>query len=1146
MKINLTNAFFFSRKKLIMNIMRTFIFLFCVTVFGFSPRNSLSQNAKIVIEADKIITVDEVFDIIIQQTNYNFIYQEDLFKNTPKVSLKKGIIKANDLLQMSLSKGNFDFKVTKDNTIVIKEASVELSSKLQQSIEIKGIVTNELGENVIGASVTLKGTKRSVQTDANGSFSIKIPDGGGILLISFIGSITQEVKVSKDSNLKIILVQDTAKLEDVVVVGYGKQKKGQVVGAVSTIKGEQMRFPTRNLTNNMAGQVAGLIAIQRSGEPGYDNSEFWIRGISTFAGGSKPLVLVDGIPRAINDIEPDEIDTFTVLKDAASTAVYGAEGANGVIIITSKRGKAQKPVISFRTEHSLSQPTRLPKFVGSADYLQLYNEALRNDGETPIYSDALISKYKNNEDPDLYPNTDWMATMLKKLTDNHRYTLNVRGGSEQSRYFVSGAYYGESGIFRDNPTNRYETNIGVKRFNLRSNIDMDISKTTLLSVDLSGQYLVNHYPGTGSSTIFRQMLITPPYVFPPVYSDGTISTFQSERDSNMRNPYNMLMNSGYAKEWRSSIQSTVRLEQKLDVITKGLYYRGLVSYDYNGDFSSRRTYDPSRYFATGRDANGQLIFSRTFSGTPDMGEPTEGSNATKKIYMESSLNYKRAFGSHSVEGMLLYMQKESQLNTEALAFRKQGIVGRVTYSFDKRYFIEGNFGYTGSETFAPGYRYGLFPAVGIGYQISNENFYPEELKDYLTTLRFRASVGRTGNDDTGGARFLYRPTFGLAAGGFSQGITSGGGSNGLGAGIIEGRFEAPYLGWEIEDKQNYGVNIGLFNNKVEIVADYFKSERTGILLQRRTIPGVAGLRSAPWENFGKVKNWGVDGSLNANQTIGDFKIGFRSTFTFARNKITEYDELPQPYPWMATTGTRVGENVLYIADRLYTNDDFIITANPNGTNKYVLKSGIPTPTLGGLIGPGDIKYQDLNGDGKIDAFDRKRGVGNPQNPEIVYGAGLNLEYKGFYVSAFFQGTAKTSVILGGNTPEGWYPFSWGVDQSNYRTFALDRWTEANPSQNVLMPRIHKSGQNSANNNVGSTWWLRDGSFLRLKNVEIGYTIPKFIVQQAHINTARIYMMGYNLTVWDKIKHWDPETGNSNGGLNYPLSRTFTFGLELTL
>lgn len=848
----------------------------------------------------------------------------------------------------------------------------------------------------------------------------------------------------------------------------------------------------------------------------------------------------------MNDIEADEIESFTVLKDAASTAVYGAEGANGVIIITSKRGKIQKPVITFRTEHSISTPTRLPKFVGSADYMKLYNEALKNDGETPVFSDELISKYKNNVDPDLYPNTDWLGAMLNKTTLNHRYTLNVRGGTESSRYFVSGAYFGESGIFKDDPSNRYETNIGVKRFNLRSNIDMDITKSTLLSVDLSGQYLLNNYPGTGTSTIFRQMMITPPHIFPPVYSDGTISTFESERDSNMRNPYNMLINSGYAKEWRSGIQSTLRLEQKLDFITKGLYYRGLLSYDYDGNFYSRRSYNPSRYFATGRDTDGSLIFSRTYLGSDDMGEPSEGSNAIKKVYLESSLNYKRKFDGHSVEGMLLTMQKETQYNNEALAYRKQGLVGRVTYSYDNRYFLEGNFGYTGSETFAPGYRYGLFPAVGVGYQISNEKFYPEGLKDYITTLRFRASVGRTGNDDTGGARFLYRPTFNFSAGGFSQGITSGGGSNYLGAGIVEGRFEAPYLGWEIEDKQNYGVNIGLFNGHVEIVADYFKSERKGILLQRNTIPGSAGLRSSPWENFGSVENHGIDGSLNANQTVGDFKLGFRSTFTFARNKITEFDELEQPHPWMAVTGTRVGDNALYIADGLYTNDDFDITTNSNGINSYALKSGIPTPTFGGMIGPGDIKYQDLNDDGKVDQFDRKRGVGNPQNPEIVYGFGLNVEYKGFYASAFFQGAAKTSVIFGGDTPEAWTPFAWGVDQSNYRTFALDRWTESNPSQNVLMPRIHKSGGNSANNNVASTWWLRDGSFLRLKNVEIGYNIPQGILNQVNIKSARIYMMGYNLTVWDKIKHWDPETGNANGGLNYPLPTTMTFGLELSL
>ncbi|WP_209282341.1 TonB-dependent receptor [Flavobacterium sp. XN-5] len=1117
-----------------LSVVLLFVACFQVSAAVFSQTVTLSS---------KSIPLKKVFEEINKQTGYDFFIKDALLKQVGNVSVNVKDATVSALLHQCLDNTNLKFYIS-NNTVTVNSKPVKISGSAVQQI-VTGKVVDETGFPLAGVTVGVKGSPIATVTKEDGTFTIEVPAKSSRLIISFIGMATQEVAVSSNP-ITVILKGSDEQLDDVVVVGYGKQKKEQIVGAVSTVKGQDLKFPTRNLTNNIAGQVSGLLAIQRSGEPGYDNSEFWIRGISTFAGGSQPLVLVDGVPRSINDIEPDEIETFSVLKDAASTAVYGAEGANGVIIITSKRGKAQKPVISFRTEHSVSQPTRLPKFVGSADYLQLYNEALKNDGESPIFSDELISNYRNEVDPDLYPNTDWMKTMLKNFTENHRYTLNVRGGTEASRYFVSGAYYNESGIFKDNPTNRYETNIGVKRFNLRSNIDMNITKSTLLSVDLSGQYLVNNYPGVGSSTIFRQMLITPAHVFPAVYSDGTIATFQQERDSNMRNPYNMLMNSGYSKEWRSNIQSSVRLEQKLDFITEGLGYRGLVSYDYNGNFYSSRSYNPSRYFATGRDADGKLIFSRTYAGSENMSEPTETSNADKRIYMESALNYKRSFDDHSVEGMLLYMQKETQYNTEALAFRKQGLVGRLSYSYDRKYFIEGNFGYTGSEAFADGYRYGFFPAVGVGYQISNEDFYPESLKDYVSTLRFRASMGRTGNDNTGTSRFLYRPTFNLGAGGFNQGITSGGGSNGLGSGVVEGQFEAPFLSWEIEDKQNYGVNVGLFNGRVDIVADYFSSERTGILLQRRTIPGSVGFRTSPWQNYGKVKNWGIDGSIDANQQINDFKIGFRSTFTFARNKITEYDELPQPHKWMEVTGTRVNENVLYIADGLYKESDFNVTTNQNGTKSYALKDGLPTPTLGGLIAPGDIKYKDLNGDGVINSFDRKRGVGNPQNPEIVYGFGLNLEYKGFYASAFFQGVANTSVVLGGSTPEGWFPFAWGVDQSNYRTFALDRWTEENPSQNVLMPRLHKSNTNSANNSVASTWWLKDGSFLRLKNVEVGYNIPKIMLNKVNVQSARIYMMGYNLNVWDKIKYWDPETGNGNGGLNYPLPTTVTLGLEMTL
>lgn len=1129
------------RNKAIQVMKLTIIFL--ISAFLQVSAAGMAQN-KITL-SEKNAPLEKILEQIRRQSGYDLVFISTDLKNARNVSIHVKQATLEKTLKECFINQPFEYFLD-TKTIIIKKKEEPSMGSMNVKADVAGKVVDENGQAIPGANIISKDGVYKTKTDAEGQFKLKDITDGTILVVSYLGYVTKEIKADWKSEMLITLSTQIGDLNDVVVVGYGKQKKQSVVSSISTVKGESLRFPTRSLTNNIAGQVSGIIAIQRSGEPGYDNSEFWIRGISTFAGGSSPLVLVDGVPRKISDIEPDEIETFSVLKDAAATSVYGAEGANGVVIITSKRGKIQKATISFRTEHSISQPTRLPKFVNSADYLTLFNEALANDGQSPIFSDDLITKYRDNADPDLYPNTNWMDALLRKTTENHRYTLNVRGGTERAKYFVSGAYYNEGGIFKDDPDNRYETNIGVKRYNLRSNIDLEISATTTVSVDLSGQYLLTNYPGTGTATIFRQMLITPPYVFPAVYSDGTLATFNKERDINMKNPYNMLMNSGYTKEWRTGIQSNVRLDQKLDFIVRGLSLRGNVSYDYDGNFSSKRSYDPSRFFATGRDENGKLIFSKTFAGTPGLSDPVAGNNATKNIYIESSLNYGRTFGKHNIGALALYMQKESQLYDNPLPFRKQGLVGRLTYSYDNRYFVEGSFGYTGSETFAKDYRFGFFPALGLGYQVSSEPFFPEALKTVVSNLKLRASIGRTGNDNTGGARFLYRPTFNMGAGTFSQGITSGGASNAYGAGITEARFEAPYLSWEIENKQNYGVNLGLLKDKIEIVADYFRSERTGILLQRRTTPTSAGFRQAPWQNFGKVKNWGFDGSIDAHHAINDFKISTRGTFTFARNKITEYDEIAPPHAWMAVTGTRVNENNLYVAERLYTNEDFLITNNSNGTKAYKLKDGIPTPTLGGLIGPGDIKYADLNGDGKIDGFDVQRGIGKPYNPEIVYGFGLNFEYKGLYMSTFLQGTGNSSVILGGNTPEGWTPFTWGVDQSNYRTFATDRWTESNPDQNAFMPRIHSSNVNSANNNVPSTRRLRSGNFLRLKNVELGYNLPKAFLDKIKIRTARVYIMGYNLAVWDDIKFWDPETGNANGGNNYPLPRTYTLGLELTL
>ncbi|MGL4781352.1 MAG: SusC/RagA family TonB-linked outer membrane protein, partial [Bacteroidales bacterium] len=915
------------------------------------------------------------------------------------------------------------------------------------------------------------------------------------------------------------------------------------VSSINNITTKELAIsPSRNLTNNLAGKVSGLIAVQRSGEPGYDNSDFWIRGVSSFKGGTNPLILVDGVPRSMSDIEVDEIETFTLLKDAAATAVYGAEGANGVILITSKRGMDEKPRITFRGELTSLKPTRLPKFMNSAETLRMFNEALNNEGKEGIYSDELIEMYESGIDPDLYPNTDWLGGMLRDNTFNMRYTLNVRGGAKRAKYFVSGAYFKENGIFESNQMTNYDTNIGLERYNLRSNVDFEASPTTNIGVDISGQYLKTNYPGVGSNTIFTSMCLTPPHMFPMQYSDGTIAGHP--RPSSTRvNPYNQLMHSGYTQEWRTNIQSKVQLDQDLKFITNGLSFKAALSFDANLQYVSRRTKTPTQYIATGRDEDGKIIYKKIIEGSETLADDNS-SSSNKQIYFETSLNYKRTFAEkHDVTGLLLYMHKDKQDQGSYLPFRKQGFIGRFSYGFDDRYFVEGSFGYTGSETFAKGNRFGFFPAAGLSWYLSNENFYSSSnINNIMNKFKIRASVGRTGNDNTGGARFMYRGTMKSNASGYDLGYNNNGSMGGIGNGIIENLFESPYLTWEIEVKQNYGLDLGFFNNKVDLQVDYFKNRRHNILLQRATVSNVTGFHQMPWQNFGIVENQGMDASININHRVGEVNLSARGNFTFARNKIVEYDQADQNYPWLEMKGARLNSWKLYVADGLYTHDDFIIKGD--GLDKtYELKPGVVSGLSSGLR-PGDIKYKDLNGDGKIDSNDQMVDVGHPSIPEIVYGFGFNAEWKGLYAGIFFQGAGNTSTVLGANTGHAFFPFVRGIEESAVRDVVANRWTEANPSQDVMFPRLHSGA--FPNNTAASTWWQRDASFIRLKNVEVGYTFNPKTLSKMRLKGLRVYLLGNNLFVWDKIKMWDPELGNGNGGFAYPLNRTFTFGLDFTI
>lgn len=1018
----------------------------------------------------------------------------------------------------------------------------------QQNKSVSGLLTDVDGNPVIGATVVVKSSTNGVTTDINGRYTLKGVKLGDIIEYRFIGFNTEEREYKGESTINVRMMESSVGLEDVVVIGYGQQKKESVVSSINTISSNELQMPTRSLSNNIAGRIAGVLAIQRSGEPGYDNSSFWIRGVSSFMGGTNPLVLVDGIPRSMNDITPDEIESFTVLKDAAATAVYGAEGANGVVLITSKRGQSQKPTLDVRTEFSLVTPTRMPQLLGSYDYLSLYNEATWESLGNPTawtkpYSDQVLEMYRTHYDTDLYPDTDWLS-LVKNLTHNERVTVNLRGGSERVKYFVSGAFYNEAGIFDSKAIDKYDANINLSRYNVRSNIDIAVTKTTDLSVDMSGQYTESTYPGYGTSDIFSHMFQYGPHKIPMRYSDGTFADTDMWNGSTEQNPYNMLNESGYIKDWYANLQTKLTLKQKLDFITKGLSIKLSGSFDSSYSSSTIRSKSPTIYYMQLNSA-GEKEYVLINEGKPDLTDVRGRSSAgQKQIYLEASLNYDRTFNDvHDIHGVVLYMQKDRQSQGSGLPYKKQSMVARVSYGYDNRYMLEGSFGLTGSENFAKGYRYGIFPAVGAAWYISNESFM-DGTEEIVNKLKLRVSYGLTGNDDVGGDRFAYRGTMNSGAGGYNFGFKTGpggGGTNWQGSGVIEGNFAAPYLSWEVEEKKNVGLDLGLWQGRLDLSVDVFKNNRRDILMRRKTISGMTGFRQSPLQNFGKMTNKGFDGNIIFKQHIDKVMLTFRGNVTYATNKIIEYDEVKPKYDYQAYTGQRLGAPLLYIADGLYTPDDFDITENPSdGSKTYTLKDGLPVSSFGS-VKPGDIKYRDLNGDNVIDAYDRTYNTGlYSENPEWVYGFGLSGEWKGFYAGVFFQGVANASVnINSGN----FMPFKRG-DKEAVRSEVLNsHWSSNDPyNQNVIFPRLYPSEY--THNTQGSTWWYRSGNFLRLKNVELGYEISNKLLARHWIKRARLYVLGTNIAVWDDIKMWDPELGSANGGARYPLNMTWTVGLEL--
>lgn len=993
----------------------------------------------------------------------------------------------------------------------------------QKGIKASGTVVDNENNPLIGATVTVKGTKIIAITDMDGHFYIDVPNKNSVLVFNYLGFKPQEVKVGSDINFNIQLKEDAVSTDEVVVVGYGNQKKLSVIGSIQTIDpGNLQMGSSRSMSNNLAGQLAGVIAYQPSGEPGYDNSQFWIRGISTFgAGGSSPLVLVDGVERSLNDIDPAEIESFSVLKDASASAMYGVRGANGVIIINTKRGSVAKPSIDFRFEQAITKPTKLPEFIGAAEYMTLLNNLCSDPSKRMFTKDQIMKTY-TGYDKDLYPDVDWIDAITKDYATSTRGNMTVSGGTNILRYSLTASVYHETGIMETDDTLPYDTGSKLTRFNMRANVDLDLTKTTLLRFNVGG-YLQNlRKSRSGTDEVFTHAFETPPFVHPAIYSDGTIPIASANR----HNPWAESTQQGYYRGTRSKLESLFQLEQNLKMITPGLKFKATFAFDtYNENFVTRGK-TPTYYgVAKSRGDEGELIHGVLSYGSEFLDHSSNANYGNNSTYLEFSLGYNHTFAKkHAVDALFLYNQRSYDWG-DIQPKRSQGIAGRLSYTFDRRYVGEFNFGYNGSENFAKGHRFGFFPSLALGWIISEEKFM-RNCADWLTLLKLKGSIGKVGNDDIGGRRFAYITTINTGASGYHFGYTG----DYWRQGYSEGEIGVNNLTWETSTKTNVGIELGLWN-EFNLQFDYFYEHRTNIFMQRKTIPTQAGFLSNPYANYGVVDNSGVDGTVAWNHKFGkDLRVALRANFTYAKNEVKEYDE-PESVKgtYRSLTGRSIGTLWGLQAERLYTDDDF-----ENGK----LKAGIPTPNIGSVVRPGDIKYRDMNDDGVVDAKDEGY-IGGTTTPRIVYGFGGNVEYKNFDFSFFFQGTGQSYRIIGGT--QYFIPGSGQGVMGNVYANYKDCWTEENPSQDVFWPRLSES--TNPNNNYASTWWKKDMSFLRLKSIELGYTLPRSITKAICSNNIRFFVSGNNLFYISKFKLWDPELDTADG-LKYPSMRSVMFGFQM--
>ena len=995
-------------------------------------------------------------------------------------------------------------------------------------IQVTGLVTDQQKEPLVGVTVAVVNGQARTITDMDGMFRLNVPQKSTTELeLTYIGFKRKIVKVNGARLINIVMDEDANEFNEVVVTGYTSQKKASIIGSIETINPGELQFgSTRTLSNNLAGKLSGVIGIQRSGEPGYDDSNFWIRGISTFSGSNNPLILIDGVARDLNNVDVSEIESFSILKDASASAMYGVRGANGVIVITTKRGKIGAPQVRFHLEHSINQPTKLPEFLDAPDYMTLLNELAAQDGMAQPFTQLQIDRTRSGYDPDLYPNVNWVDAITKDYAYSTRGNLDISGGSDFLRYSIVASYFKETGILEQDKSLIFDNSTNNQQFNLRTNIDMDVTKTTMLRVNIGG-YL-NRFKKQRCDTdgAFGDAFRTLPFVHPARYSDGAIPLI-----SNRANPWRTVTQQGYDFITSSKIQTLFSVEQDLKMITPGLKAKVLFSFDRWNRSRRSRTAKPATVFpATGRDEEGNLIYSQFETGDESMGSEKDSEYGNTNVYFETDVMYNRRFGKVDVDAMLLYNQQAYD-DGSIQDYRKQGLAGRLSATYDNRYVAEFNFGYNGSENFAKGKRFGFFPSFAIGWILSEEPFM-ENLKPIFHKIKFRASIGQAGDDNIGGRRFAYLGTLYTDQEGYRWGTN--GQRDFIKKGITEGEIGVENLTWETVTKKNFGVELGLWN-MIDFNFDIFREDRKDIFMQRTIIPTQTGFVTSPWANFGKVKNQGVEMTLNFHkQWTKDLFTSAYANFTYAKNEVVEKDE-PESLKGTHRSQTGRSMNELWglTAERLFTYDDF----NADGT----LKEGIPSQEGVGAVKryPGDIKYVDVNGDGVITEEDEGF-IGGTVDPRIVYGFGGVISYKNFDLNFFFQGTSDMYRVIGGQPY--FLPGGGTTTEGNAYAYNIgDRWTETNQDPYAFWPRL-TYGPNK-NNYRASTWWKKDMSFLRCKTIEVGYTFPKEWFQRFYVKSCRVFVSGNNLFCLSDFKLWDPELG-TNDGLKYPMNRSVMFGIDI--